>query len=357
LTGGRSLRHHSRESGEIAASRRARFVGLSLRFAAGSVANTLQTRARRRSGSAGVDAEDPVFILGHYRSGTTLVHKLLVADPQFDSPHTFDILFPACPRWLEPIIRAPLQGLLSLLRVRQPFFNDTVVRLRDPNEFEPVWLSTGSYWSTYWGYLFPRNANCYLNRFVEWPDDETRAAWMRAYRDAVSVEAWRSGGRRMVLKDPPNTGRVRELLELYPAAKFIHVVRDPREVFLSMRALWRDVIERRYALQVISGEERDQLIFRHYRTLMERWMAQRELIPAGALFELRYESFMPDPLAGIRGSYSALGLGDFAAVEPNIRRRLVAEQKYRPVARSVDPDTMAMIDRELGEWRARLGYV
>ena len=356
LTGARALLHHARESGGVAPRKLPAFAGLLLRMAGGSIANSLQERAARRDRTSGAPADDPVFILGHYRSGTTLVHNLLDTDPRLAGPRTFDILFPACPAWLEPILRAPLQRGADLLRVRQPFFHGLNVRLGDPNELEPVRLATGSYWSTYWGYLFPRRANYYLNRFVDWPDDQTRGDWMQAYRDAVQIEEWRAHGRRVLLKDPPNTGRVCELIELFPSAKFVNIIRDPRDVFLSMRALWRDVIERRYALQAISEDERDHLILRHYRTLMERWMAQRELIPAGALIEVRYERIVAEPLAGIRDIYTTLKLGDFTAVERAITKRLAAELPYRPASRNPGPRTLALIDRELSEWRERLGY-
>ncbi|MEO8269188.1 MAG: sulfotransferase, partial [Aureliella sp.] len=36
----------------------------------------------------------PIFILGHWRSGTTLLHEMLVGDPQFACPNTFQCFAP-----------------------------------------------------------------------------------------------------------------------------------------------------------------------------------------------------------------------------------------------------------------------
>ena len=36
----------------------------------------------------------PVFVLGHWRSGTTLLHNLLTLDPQFTYPNLYSCLFP-----------------------------------------------------------------------------------------------------------------------------------------------------------------------------------------------------------------------------------------------------------------------
>jgi len=42
--------------------------------------------------------------------------------------------------------------------------------------------------------------------------------------------------RRLVLKSPPHSCRIGVLLEMFPKARFIHIVRDPYLVFLLDRA-------------------------------------------------------------------------------------------------------------------------
>ena len=37
---------------------------------------------------------DPIFVIGHWRTGTTLIHELLVQDPQFGFPNTFQCMSP-----------------------------------------------------------------------------------------------------------------------------------------------------------------------------------------------------------------------------------------------------------------------
>jgi hypothetical protein len=38
--------------------------------------------------------DDPVFIIGHWRSGTTYLHELFVLDEQFTTPNTFECFMP-----------------------------------------------------------------------------------------------------------------------------------------------------------------------------------------------------------------------------------------------------------------------
>ena len=38
--------------------------------------------------------EDPIFVIGHWRSGTTLLHELLILDPRHTYPDTFACFAP-----------------------------------------------------------------------------------------------------------------------------------------------------------------------------------------------------------------------------------------------------------------------
>jgi hypothetical protein len=231
-----------------------------------------------------------------------------------------------------------------------------MVRLDDPNETEPLLLALASPWSAYWGYLFPSQGEALLNRFVRWPSQEIRQGWMAAYRAHLQRVSRRSGGRRLVVKDPPNTGRVATLLDLFPGARFVHVVRDPREVFLSMRQLWRDVILPRYALQPLGPQERDRLILGHYQVIMEEWEAQKGRIPPEDLAEIRYRDLRGDPVARTREVYEALRLPAFAGAEPAIRARWRQDEGFRPASRSADGELGEEAERALAPWRSHLGY-
>ena len=65
-----------------------------------------------------------------------------------------------------------------------------------------------------------------------------REAWKRAWRMFVQrVALVRSG--RIVLKSPTHTARVRTILEVFPDARFVHIVRDPLVLFPSTVRLWK----------------------------------------------------------------------------------------------------------------------
>ena len=300
--------------------------------------------------------EDPVFILGHYRSGTTLLHKLMAADPRFGYINTFDLLFPNCPNWAQSLVRPIMQGIVNLFRIRQKFFHNYILKLTDPNEEEPVMLSTCSPWSAYWGYVFPKRALHYLDRFISFPQGADQEGWKQAYDYFLRKFTWKKGNRRMVVKDPPHTGRIEALLSLYPNAKFVHIYRNPYRVFYSMRKLSHETILPDYATQKMTHLEVDNTIFEHYRCMMNNFEAQKGSIPKGNLVEIRYEEFKEDPLSSLRLIYEQLNLPAFEGGKTGFEVQLSKEKKYQPFAHQFDPEDLERIEKEWGTFIEKWGY-
>ena len=59
----------------------------------------------------------------------------------------------------------------------------------------------------------------------------------------VKVSLANTGGTQYLSKNPPHTGRVRTLLEMFPNAKFIYLKRNPYTVFESTRSFFTNTIK------------------------------------------------------------------------------------------------------------------
>ena len=66
------------------------------------------------------------------------------------------------------------------------------------------------------------------------------ARWQRAYLGFLRRLTFKDP-RRLILKSPPHTCRIKLLLELFPDARFVHIVRDPYVVFPSTVNLWKSL--------------------------------------------------------------------------------------------------------------------
>ena len=75
-------------------------------------------------------------------------------------------------------------------------------------------------------------------------------------------------------------------------------------------------------MQAISPDELEAWVLQFYTQLMQRFLADRALIPAGSLVDVKYEDLEKEPLAQLRKVYETLSLPGFAEAEPAFRTYL-----------------------------------
>jgi hypothetical protein len=286
----------------------------------------------------------PVFIIGHWRTGTTHLHLLLSQDPQLGSVSTFQALAPG----LSLVGRGIVKRIVAYWLERDHptrLIDNVPLRIDAPQEEEFALANTTPY-SFLHVFSFPRQAADLFAQTVLFQGISPKglAEWSARYREILRKATLRAGGKRLILKNPAHTGRLPVLLELFPDAKFIHLCRNPYDLFLSIRRVW-EVVLPRSQLQAIRPEEVDRLILQFYTQLMQQYLADRALIPAGNLVEMRFEALEADPLAEVRRTYEALDLPGFAAAEPAFRAYLASVANYRKNEYQLTADIIDRINR------------
>jgi len=300
--------------------------------------------------------EDPIFIIGHYRSGTTLLNKLLVQDKQFGYVSDYDLIFPFHNNMMQKIIMPILQIIIKGIGVKHKWFNNYVIDLNDPNEEEGFIINSLSPYAVYWGYIFPTKADEYLDRFIFFKDSTAEQLWKSAYSYYLKKITRKKMGKRLLIKSPVNSARIKPLLDLFPNAKFIFLYRNPYFVYHSMEKLWRDCIEKYFSLQKISNWEREKIIFSHYKKLMKAYERDKNLIPSDNLFEIRYEDLINDPLLQIEKLYEHFNLPDFNIASENISKRINKEDNYKTSIYNFDHQKLNRIDENLLDFINKWNY-
>jgi len=268
--------------------------------------------------------EPPVFIIGHWRSGTTHLHNLISQDPSFGYVSMYQAIAPGCTliggRWLERL-------LARVVPEKRPMDNMTWPT-GAPQE-EEIPLGKTLPYSFYVQFLFPGRARALFRRYVLLEGAPARAAaeWKRKYRRLLQVATWHAGGRRLLLKNPVNTARVRLLLEMFPDAKFIHISRSPYDVLPSTKKLHRSLLAFT-SLEHVSDGQIEATVFDLYESMMERYLADRSRISAGNLVEVRYEDLEADPIGVVQRIYRDLALPGFDRAAPRFRRYVAAQAGY-----------------------------
>lgn len=191
-----------------------------------------------------VRIEKPIFVVGHARSGTTLVHRLMVSDAEhFNFFLLYELLFPSL--WQKRILRAfgRIDGKLfgSFFKKRLVTAEDDALEgARDMHDLglfvpeEDDFVLTASCVSSTWVALFPGMPEFDVYYVDEWPEKRRRRV-MRAYENGVRRQLCLSGTHKIhCSKNPSYSGRIASLIEQFPDARFVVMMRDPREAIPSL---------------------------------------------------------------------------------------------------------------------------
>ncbi|MBM4284704.1 MAG: sulfotransferase [Deltaproteobacteria bacterium] len=300
---------------------------------------------------AGVEpVAPPVFILGHWRSGTTHLQNLLSLDEQFYAPSAFQMTFPHHFLYSTPWGARHFDRFAPKKRP----MDDMSFFARAPHEDE-FGLAGLTAVSPYLTFLFPATGDaglCALDPLRLPP--EALQAWKSAFLYLLKKLTFHKN-KRLLLKSPPHTGRVRVLLELCPGAKFVHIVRNPYEVYLSTRKLWLTSLSHSH-LQVPESARLEGLILSWYQELYRLFERDRGLIPPGDLSELTYEDLVREPRRCLEKVYDELGLPGFERFWPRVSEYLETLRDYRRDTYRLDRRTRETVVRHWGWAFDRFGY-
>ena len=299
---------------------------------------------------------DPIFIIGHYRSGTTLLQKLLASDKRFGFLNYYDALFPNTSMLMGKRMKPVLQAIIDFFKIKNPFFHDTVLPLSEADEEDDYLINKGSAYSAYWGLIFPRRWKEWLNGSEQFSREEYLKGWKKEYLSAVKFITFRNNGKQLVLKNPPNTERIPYLLEMFPQAKFIFIYRNPYVLFYSIRNMWKRAILGFYSVQKLTDDELDEIVFGHFDYLMEKYEKDRHLIPEGNLCEVSYEELKADPSGTIQKIYSLLDIPDFEKTTGDLLSQIESEKAYSNFRYIFDPLTLQRIGEKWAGYISRWNY-
>lgn len=288
--------------------------------------------------------ESPIVIIGHWRSGTTHLHNLLLCDDRLCAPTMFDLHNPHTMLLAD---HAALETFDAMCPSTRPMDN-MAAGANVPSEDE-IGLCALTGMSQLLGWVFPRSAERY-GRFLtfEGVDPARVEQWVEAFRTLLKKVTVKNDGRRVVLKSPQHTGRIRHVLRAFPDARFVHIHRHPFEVFPSMRNMWVKTTPW-LQLQPLNERAIDEHVVRQYADLHRAFAEQRGLIPAGHFYELSYEELLADPFGRLEQIYSALGIPGFADVADAVRQYVEETRGYE---RNEFPELPAALRERLArEWK------
>jgi hypothetical protein len=293
----------------------------------------------------------PLFIIGHWRTGTTLLHELLILDPRHTCPNTYQCLVPNHFLLTE---RAGKRLLRWMMPSRRPMDNMAAGWDR-PQEDEFALCMLGQP-SPYLTIAFPNHPPQDQDAFeLERLSRRDRERWEQGFVGFLRELTFKDP-RRLVLKSPTHSFRIPTLLRLFPDARFLHIVRDPYVVFPSTVNLWRTLYQT-HGLQKPRDVGLEEYVFATFNRLYERIEQGKPLIPPGRFHEVRYEDLIVDPLKEMERVYDRLELGDYDQVRPRLQAYWDVHANYKTNRYPpLSPEMYREISQRWGKVIERYGY-
>ncbi len=268
---------------------------------------------------AEVEISRPLFVTGLPRTGTTALHRLLVADPAHQGLEMWlaEVPQPRPPRasWAADPVFAYIQAGCEKHHVAHPEFMG--VHYMAANQVEECWqLLRQSMRSISWECL------AHLPSYSAWLSTQDWTGPYRRHRRNLQLIGLPDAPKRWVLKNPSHLFALDALLAAYPDALVIQTHRDPVTAIASVCSLaaqatagWSEV----FTGNVVG---RDQLEL--WASGLERFSAARAGHDQVRFFDVRYEDLVADPVGTAEAAYAYFGL-PFTGAAADAMRALSAD--------------------------------
>ena len=317
-----------------------------------SVLAPLQERRYKKLLADKEPEHDPLFILGHWRSGTTFMHNVFSCDKHFGYNTTYQTVFPHLMMWGQPFFKKNMSWLMP---DKRPTDNmELAVDLPQEEEF----AITNSCPYTYYNFWFlPKYIDEYAEKYLLFNDitEEELKSFEETFKKIIKISLWNTNGTQFLSKNPPHTGRVKELVRMFPNAKFIYLIRNPFTVFESTRSFFTNTIQP-LKLQDISDKEIETNILSVYTKLYKKYEADKHLIPKGNLVEVRFEDYEKDAFGITKDIYAKLGIPGFDEAEADIKQYVDKKKGYKKNRYNYAPETVELVRKHWSFALEQWGY-
>ena len=293
----------------------------------------------------------PIFIIGHWRSGTTYLHNLMIQDSQMGYISNAQVFAPE----FYFVGKRVVSFFLNKFMPRKRPMDNVLLSENSPQE-EEFAMGNISSCSFYHGWYFPKNIKKYFRNFVLFQENSgsTIAQWKKLYFKIIKKATLYSHGKRLVIKNPLHTARIKILLEIFPDAKFIHICRNPYAVYNSSKKLYQEMVAQ-VILQDISEQEIDNKIIEIYQLMMQDFLNNKSIIPPENFVEVKYEDLVGSELSTLKLIYEKFNLSGFQKAEKSFREYLQSHASYQKNNYEMNQETKEKIAKHwkfaIEEWQ------
>src|SRR4030095_5662656 len=269
------------------------------------------------------EIREPLFIVGLPRSGTSVLHRLLAADPEHRSPLMWEVRSPS------PPTRDDEKRRIQRATQSCNFFNWLAPTFRYVHTVgaeipqECVSLMTPTFLSDQFDAMY------YIPSYRTWFFRQDLRPAYKYQRRFLQHLQFRRTARRWILKAPTHMFALPALLSIYPDARFVQTHRTPVDAMASvsslmtiLRSAFSDAVDR----FIVCREAID-----YWSETMDKFLRERDRLEDNRICDIQYDEIRHEPIRVVRRIYEFFGWSLSREAEQNVRT-LIGNQARRQSA-------------------------
>jgi hypothetical protein len=269
------------------------------------------------------EIREPLFIVGLPRSGTSVLHRLLSADPEHRCPLMWEVRSPSPPTHADEKRR--------IQRARQScnFFNWLAPTFRYVHTVGPeipqecVSLMTPTFLSDQFDAMY------YVPSYRAWFFQQDLRPAYEYHRRFLQHLHFRQAARRWILKAPTHMFAMPALLSVYPDALFVQTHRTPVDSMASVSSLV--TILRSAFSDAVDSSTASREAIHYWSETMKKFLRERDRLAKNRICDIQYDEIRREPIRAVRRIYEYFGWSLSHEAERRMRV-LVASQAKRQSA-------------------------
>ena len=284
-------------------------------------------------GFRAVQVKKPVFIIGHPRSGTTFLHHLLTRTEEAAPFQTWHLFFPAL---TARVLVKPLVNFLVRKGKTEVMPEETghKMEINRPDEEEMLFLHNFDTNFITIGMLSFDERDYPELQYHDRQPREARLRSMRFLDGCFRRHLYFTGRKQIIAQTHFSTFRLKTMLEFYPDAKFIFVLRNPHQVVPSFLSLLHNSIKFRWGIDAISPELLQRYNEHRFQGMVDLYRYFYELdknneLPRDRVMVLPYDLLRDDLETAFTRIVEFSGLHVNEEVWRLVRERAAAQKTYR----------------------------
>ena len=267
--------------------------------------------------------DNPVIIIGHWRTGSTFLHQLLSLDPSFVTSTVFQASIPdsflSSRKSYEPIMQKFVKGTRPMDQVK--------LGLDEPLEDEYALFRLSGF-SPLKYLIFPKSKTYFLKLEPGFlPANNKKESWKNAlkhfYKKLLIYKP-----ETILIKNPFHSYRIDLLNEIFSNARYIHIFRHPYNVVPSTQRMW-DIVGSQNALNRKWHKPTTEEVAGELYRMLQKINSDKKNLPENRFVEITFEDFENKPIDTVKSIYKQLGLNYSDEFNNQVEQFLLSIKDYK----------------------------